>query len=329
MVTVKNVARKARVSTATVSHVINETRFVSEDLRVRVHQAIEELGYRPNAVAQSLRRKRTKNIAMIIPDIAYPFLAEVARGVEDAGFELGYSVILCESNGDPAREIAYIDLLLAKQVDGIIFVAAGESSNHIKILIREGMPVVVCGRALQDGYADTVTTDNVGSGCQATEHLIRLGHCCIGCIAGPRELYVSNRRVDGYKRTMEEHSVPLCKDLIIHGDFRCRGGYEVMRHLLDLDELPTAVFSCNDLMAMGALCAISKRKLRIPQDIAIVGCDDIALAAFTNPSLTTVAHPKYKMGVAATRMLVERIENKSNPPTKCILPTKLVIRDSG
>ena len=336
MPTIKDVARKAGVSTATVSHVINETRFVSEELRARVYKAMEELDYRPNAIARSLRRKRTQNIGMIVPDVAYPFLAEVARGMEDRSFALGYSAILCESNSDPERETACIDLLRAKQVDGIVFVAGGESSTHVWALIERRIPVVVCDRELPGVEVDTVIADNVGSGYQGTEHLIRLGHRHIGCITGPRALCISDKRMDGYERALKEHGVtptpalPLRGggSLIIHSDFRCRGGYEAMGELLALDEPPTAVFACNDLMAMGAICAASKRRLRIPEDIAIVGCDDIALAAFTNPSLTTVAQPKYEMGALAVEMLIDRIENMDKPPTKRVLPTEMVIRDS-
>jgi len=316
------------VSTATVSHVINETRFVSEELRARVYQAMRELNYRPNAIARSLRRRRTQNIGMIVPDISYPFLAEVARGVEDAGFELGYNVILCDSDGDLGREADYIRLLQEKKVDGIVFVAAGESSSHVQTLIEQGRPVVVCDRELPEVEVDTVIADNVRSGYQATEHLISLGHRRIGCIAGPQVLGISSKRVEGYKGALERYGVPLREELIVRGDFRCRGGYEAMRELLALDAPPTAVFACNDLMAMGAICAASERRLRMPQDIAIIGCDDIALASFTNPSLTTIAQPKHEIGAIAVKMLVERIEDRNKPPTKQTLPTELVIRDS-
>jgi len=327
--TLKDVARRAGVSTATVSHVINETRFVSEELKARVHQAMRELNYRPNAIARSLRRRKTHNIGMIVPDISYPFLAEVARGVEDKGFELGYNVILCDSDGDLEREADYIELLQEKKVDGIVFVAAGESSSHVQTLIEQGMPVVVCDRELPGVEVDTVIADNVGSGYQATEHLIGLGHRRIGGIGGPKGLCISNKRLEGYRRALEEHGIPLSEELIIHSDFRCRGGYEAMKELLALDAPPTAVFACNDLMAIGAICAASKKRLRMPQDIAIIGCDDIALASFTNPSLTTVAQPKHEMGAIAVEMLVERIKDRSKPPTRRLLLTELVIRDSG
>jgi LacI family transcriptional regulator len=289
---------------------------------------MKELNYHPNAIARSLRRSKTHNIGVIVPDISYPFLAEVARGVENAGFELGYNVILCDSDGDSEMEANYIELLLEKKVDGIIFVAAGESSSHAQALIEQGMPVVVCDRELAGVKVDTVIADNVGSGHQATEYLISVGHRRIGCIAGPRELEISNKREEGYKQALEQHGISQQDELIAQGDFRCRGGYEAMRGFLALDQPPTAVFACNDLMAIGAICAVSQKRLRIPQDVAIVGCDDIALASFTNPSLTTVAQPKHEMGAAAVEMLMERIRDESRPPTRRLLSTELVLRDS-
>ena len=248
--------------------------------------------------------------------------------MENAGFELGYNVILCDSNGDLEMEAHYIELLQEKKVDGIVFVAVGESSSHVRALIEQGTPVVVCDRELPEVEVDTVIADNVGSGYQATEYLITLGHSRIGCIAGPQELQISSKRVEGYNRALEQHGISMQEKFLARGDFRSRDGYEAMRELLTLYEPPTAVFACNDLMAIGAICAASQQRLRIPQDVAIVGCDDIALASFTNPSLTTVAQPKHEMGAAAVEMLVERIKDKSRPPARRLLSTKLVLRDS-
>ena len=328
MVTAKDVAHKAGVSITTVSHVVNETRFVSEDLRTRVYQAMEELKYRPNAVARSLRCQKTQNIAIIVPDIAYPFLAELARGVEDEAFKQGYNSIVCESNTDAEREAACIELVQSKRVDGIVFVGTGESSQHIQSLIAQNIPVVVCNRDF--GLpVDTVIADNVASGYQATQHLIQSGHLRIGCIAGPRQLYVSVQRVEGYRRALQTQDLPWEETLVVHGDFGCRGGYDAMYHLLALDSPPTAVMACNDMMAMGAICAVSKQKLDIPGDVAIVGCDDIALAAFTNPSLTTVVQPKREMGALAVQMLLRRITDPGRPPERHVLPVTLTVRDSG
>jgi LacI family transcriptional regulator len=328
VVTLKDVAEKAGVSTATVSHVINDTRYVSDELKAKVHRAMELLNYHPNAIARSLRRKRTHNIGMIVPDISYPFLGEVAKGVEDAGFERGYNVILCDSDGKLEREADYLELLQEKKVDGVIFVAAGESRSHVQALLDQGMPVVVCARQLAGLEVDEVIADNAGAGYQATEHLIGLGYRCVGCVAGPRDLGVSSKRVDGYRRALAHHDIPMREEWIAYASFQPRGGYEAMDELLALDEPPTAVFACSDLMAIGAICAASRKGLKVPQDMAIIGCDDIALAAFTNPSLSTVAQPKYEMGVVAVEMLVARIKDRSTALQRHLLPTQLVLRDS-
>jgi LacI family transcriptional regulator len=328
MVTQKDVADRAGVSPTTVSHVINETRFVSPQLRERVHRAMRQLDYKPNAIAQSLRRRKTLKIAVIVPDIAYPFLAEITRGIEDKGFEMGYNAILCASHGDVDRERACFDLIRTKQVDGLILVGTGKGSRHLWRLIEWGTPVVLCNLESQDVDVDTVVAANVEGGYQATEHLLALGHSRIACITGPQELWTSRERVEGYRRALDEVDVLLDGELVVHGDFRSRGGFGAMNALLDLDEPPTGVFACNDLMAVGAICAASKRRLRIPEDIAIIGCDDIALAAFTNPSLTTVAIPKHEMGMAAVEMLVARMRDEEKPVEKRILPVELVIRDS-
>jgi LacI family transcriptional regulator len=176
---------------------------------------------------------------------------------------------------------------------------------------------------------DTVIADNVASGYQATQHLIQTRHRRIGCIAGPRSLYVSVQRVEGYRRAIKTHGLPWDEALLVHGDFRCRGGYDAMYKLLALDSPPTAVLACNDMMAMGAICAASKEKLAIPRDVAIVGCDDITLAAFTNPSLTTVVQPKREMGEVAVQMLLRRMADPDKPPERHVLPVTLTIRDSG
>ncbi len=328
MASIKDVAQRAGVSPTTVSHVINETRFVSEELRARIYQAINKLDYRPNAIARSLRCKKTQTIGMIIPDIAYPFLAEVARGVEDSGFKLGYNVILCDSNGALERETAYIDLLREKQVDGIILVAAGESSRHVETLIKQGMPVISVDRELPGLEVDSVFADNLQGGYQATEYLIQLGHRRIGCITGPPDLSISSQRISGYRQALKRYDIPLCDELVVISDFRYQEGYRATRQLLALNEPPTAIFACNDIMAVGAICAAKDKGLGVPEGIAIIGFDDIALASFISPRLTTVSQPKHEMGAIAVELLVERIKEKSQSFTKVILPVHLVVRES-
>jgi LacI family transcriptional regulator len=308
--------------------VINETRFVSEELRARVLEAMEELNYQPSAVARSLRRKETQTIGMMVPDSANPFFAEVARGIEDTSFEQEYSVILCNSDGDMEKEQFYINVLVEKRVDGIIFVAAGGSAQHIRDLLERDMPLVVVDREITSVEVDSVLTDNLQGGYLATKHLMELGHRRIGCIAGPSDLTPSAERVIGYKRALTERSLTVNENLILKGDFQYESGYKAACEFLTMDEPPTAVFACNDLMAVGAISGVRKNGRRVPEDLAIVGFDDIALASFTNPPLTTIVQPKYEMGVLAAQMLMERIRDKDMPSRRHLLETALVVRGS-
>ncbi len=312
----------------TVSHVLNETRFVSEELRCRVLRAIEELNYQPSGVARSLRRKRTHTIGMIIPDNTNPFFAEVARGIEDASFELGYNVILCNSDGNLEKEMDYLGLLIEKRVDGLVFVSAGSNPAAIEMLSAQKIVGVIVDREISGLAMDSVLTDNKRGGYQATRYLLDLGHRRIACITGPSQLTPSAERVTGYRDALQEAGIPVDENLILAGDFQSQSGYQGMHTLLRLSPPPTAVFVCNDLMAIGALCAAHEAGLHVPQQLSIIGFDDIALASFTTPRLTTIAQPKYEMGLMAAEMLVERIKNKELPPRRRLLATELIVRDS-
>jgi len=322
------VARRAGVSIATVSHVINNTRHVSEELRSRVLAAIAELNYQPSGVARSLRRKQTRTIGMVIPDNCNPFFAEVARGIEDASFDQGYNVILCNSDGDVEKELDYLELLTRKRVDGLVLVSAGASQATVDMLAAQQGAVVIVDREISGLMADLVMTDNRQGGYQATSYLLGLGHRRIACIAGPSPLTPSADRVAGYGKALCEAGVPLDKGLVLTGDFQSRSGHAAMQTLLKLAERPTAVFTCNDMMAMGAICAIQQAGLRVPDDVSVVGFDDITLASFTCPPLTTVAQAKHEMGVLAFELLSQRMQDGELAPRRELLETELVIRGS-
>ena len=330
MATIKDVARLAGVSTTTVSHVINETRYVSDELRARVLAAMGELNYRPNVLARGLRRGETKTIGLIVPDNSNPFFAEVARIVEDIGFENDHSVILCNSDGNLDKEAAYINVLIAKQVDGVIFIAAGSTYEHLHELTKLGIPVVVADRAIPQALADVVLVNNEQGGYDATHHLISLGHRRTACITGPSDLTPSADRIHGYKRALREAGIPIEQTLIVPGDFRYQGGETAMEQLLRLDEPPSAVFACNDVMAIGALRAIRNAGLQVPSDVSIVGFDDIPLASAVSPALTTVAQPIVELATLAAQLLMSRIRNRQGdePGQRAVLDTKLIIRDS-
>jgi LacI family transcriptional regulator len=324
----RDVAERAGVSVSTISHVINETRPVSDELRQRVLAAMDELGYQPNRLARSLRRGETHTIGMVVPDSANPFFAEVARGIEDTSFEYGYSLILCNSDGDLEKELFYTNVLTEKQVDGILFVAAGVSTEHICALQERHIPVVVVDREIPNVSVDEVLTDNARGGWLATRHLLELGHRRFGCITGPSNLTPSAERVTGYRQAVEEDGVPVDEVLIVKGDFQYEGGYRAARQLLAMDDPPTAIFACNDLMAVGAISAAVELGRKVPSDLSVVGFDDVPLASFTNPPLTTVVQLKYEMGVIATTMLLERMHDCDMPPRRRMLDTTLVIRQS-
>jgi len=329
LITIKDIAKKAAVSVATVSYVINNTRPVSPELTARILNAIEELGYSPNAIARSLRQKRTNMIGLIVPDSSNPFFAEIAKGVEDAGFEAGYSVILCNSNAAFERELVYLNLLQSKRVEGIIFIATTTHVDQIRPIVKSGIPVVIFYRDIPDVDVDTFHIDNFQAGYQGTRYLIELGHREIACIQPLSAATPSGQRVAGYQRAMEESGLVCQEAMMPRGDNRLGGGKRAAEALIASGLPFTAIFSTNDTMAIGAMRTLREVGLRIPEDISILGVDDIILASFCDPPLTTVAQPKYEAGTQAVRFLIDRIEgNYQQGPRNVILDTELIIRKS-
>jgi LacI family transcriptional regulator len=329
MATIKEVANLAGVSVATVSHVINDTRFVSEAVRKQVYQAMNELGYRPNTLARSLRRGQTQTLGLILPDSANPFFAEVGRSIERVAFESGYNVILGNTENDFEKESLYLDVLINKQVDGIIFVASGERSDSLRQLMELALPAVVMDREFPGLEMDVVLSDNHQGGYLATQHLLSLGHRQIGCIAGVSRITPSALRVAGYQQALQEGGVAVDPTLMMNGDFHPESGFRLAGELLARPNPPTAIFACNDLMAMGVLRAAAECGRRVPDDLAVVGYDDIELASFTNPPLTTIRQPKLEMGAATLQFLLSRIKEKRTNPQRTLLPVSLVVRGSS
>lgn len=329
-VTMRDVATLAGVSTTTVSHVINNTRKVEELTRQNVLHAMDELGYLPNSIARSLRSGETRTIGLIVPDVANLFFAEIARRIETIGFRQGYSVILCNSDNDTDKQKFYIQTLLEKQVDGVIFISAGESSDDLNRLVQSNIPIVVADRDVPLSLADVVMLNNEKAGYTATRHLIDLGHKSIACITGPNNLSPSMKRAEGYKRALTEAGLEFHPEFLLQADFQYTGGEEAMQHLLKRGHRPTAVFVLNDMMAIGAITAVRKSGLSVPEDISIVGFDDINLSAAITPSLTTVAQPITEMAEISTRLLVEKMQSDNIPGKnqKIILDAELVIRES-
>jgi LacI family transcriptional regulator len=324
----RDVARQAGVSVSTVSHVINKTRTVNETTRRRVLEAMNELGYKPNALARSLRRQRTNTLGVILPDIADPFLAEIARAIEGASFAHNYSLILCNSEGDSEKQLAYTNALIEKQVVGIFFVAAGVRAELVEDLQGRKVPLVLIDPEVSGLEVDTVLTDQAQGGRLATQHLIDLGHERIACISGEPERSSSTERVAGYHQALRQNHTPFDERLVVTSNFQYEGGYEATQRLLALDERPTAIFAGNDLMAVGCIRAATELGRRVPESLSVAGFGDVRLASFTNPPLTTVAQPIYRLGALATEMLLERISGLDSPPRFSKVETELRVRGS-
>jgi LacI family transcriptional regulator len=328
LTTIKDVARLAGVSIASVSHAVNKTRFVSEETKQKIFAAMEELAYKPNSVARSLRIKESHIIGLILPDNTNPYFAEIAWSIEYASRNMGYSVILCNSDGDVTKETSYIDVLIEKQVDGVILVAAGESTANFLKLQERNIPTVMVDRNSPNVNIDSIQIDNEFYGQMATNHLIELGHKNIACITGPRDVTPSFDRVDGFKNALKQHNISLKEDYIVRGDFKPHGGYLAACKLLEMKIPPTAIFACNDLMAFGVIHAASEFGVEVPEKLSIVGFDDIYLSTYSNPPLTTIKQPRLEMGEDAVHFLTLRMKDHGKLSRKITLNASLVKRAS-
>jgi LacI family transcriptional regulator len=329
MATMNDVARVAEVSIATVSHVINGTRFVSPERVERVQAAMLELDYTPDGTARSLRVGRTDTIGLVVPDNSNPFFAELARWIEDAGFEAGYTTILANSNERPYRERRYISTLLSKRIDGLIITPTAESDDQglIGALRKVRIPLVVMDRDVRLANADVVLYDNAGGSGDVARHLLELGHIQFACIAGPPG--VPHARLDGFLRPVRAAGIEIGDDRIVPGDFHFAGGRESTATLLASGIPFTALFAANDLMAAGAIRELNAHGLSVPDDVSVVGFDDAPIAEMISPSLTTVRQPLQEMADVAVSLLLERVsKNDAKKRIRRVLPTSLVVRES-
>jgi len=328
MATMKQVAERAGVSTSTVSHVINGTRAVSEDVRTRVLGMIDEMGYIPNAMARSLKNDKTHTIGVSVPDNTHAAMAELLRGIEDAAFAVGYNIMLCNGYEDPQRQAVHLRSLIEKRIDGLVLVPGAGGAELAPLLASQRVPIVLADHALAQVDSDFIGMDHEYTGYLATRHLIELEHRRIACIAGPAFEPAGLARVAGCRRALREAGLELAPDCLLHGAADCQGGYDAARTLLALAPAPTALFACNDLMALGALCAAHEAGVAVPGVLSVVGGDDLGVAAFALPRLTTVAQPSYEMGRQLTGLLLQRIRGEALPRRHERLQGRLVVRGS-
>jgi DNA-binding LacI/PurR family transcriptional regulator len=329
MAGLREVAQRAGVSMAAASRALRNHPGVGAEAKARVLRAAREIGYEPNLAARSLRTRRTHSIGLVIPDIMNPFFSEVARGVGDVADQRGYSLLLGNSDGEVAKEEEFVNLLLRRKMDGLVFFAATNVSQHIDRVRAKGFPMVLIDRKVP-GF-DLVRTDNEKGGATATRHLIELGHTRIALISGRLDLGTRRDRYNGYREALIQAGIVPDPALVREGSVKSDHGYEAAQALLALPSPPTAIFAATDTIATGVLLALEERRCRVPEDVAVVGYDNTYLAMISRPRLTSVAQPKQQMGQWAATFLIDWIEQgraEPHEPVEVVLEPRLVVRES-
>lgn len=328
-VTIAHVADRARVSKTTVSHVLSGKRPVASATRERVLATIAELGYRPDGVARTLRTRRSHLVALIVPNIANPFYTTLTRGLDDGMGRSDYRVVICDTEGHAEQELEFVGEMCDRRVDGIVLDSFVLSEASLQQVTGNAIPAAwIGGRTVEHPGIDTVTADDEAGAFDATMHLIAGGRRRVGMITGPPG--AGTRRNDGYHRALEEAGLAVDGEIVRQGDWTRAGGAAAMRQMLDAGLRPEGVFCGNDLMAIGALDVLRERGLTVPDDVALVGFDDIDAAAMVTPPLTTVLNPAYETGVTAGRLLASRMTGAYRGGARhALLPCSLVVRDSA
>ncbi len=324
--TVYTVAERAGVSIATVSRTLAGSPKVASLTRQRVLQVVDELNYVPHPAARRLAHQRTDTIALVFPDISGPYYSSVIRGVEQATGVHDYNVLIYGTR-DKARSDQFLRGLTSK-IDGLIFLARSIEEDYLAWLQKQDIPFVLIGPSAPLAPSDSVSVDNLHGAYQAARHLLWHGHRRIAIITGPSNSPDCRQRLDGYKRALREAGLSLPPEWIITGNFQYEGGRTAMVQLCQQDSPPTAVLAANDEMAMGAISAARQYRLRLPEDMAIIGFDDIQVAGMIDPPLTTVLQPMQRLGEKAVELLFQRIRTQGAPWQNEILPTHLVVRRS-
>ena len=328
MATMKDVAQLAGVSTATVSRALMNPEKVSVSTRKRVETAVLEAGYSPNTLARNLRRNESKTIITIVPDICDPYFAEIIRGIEDAAVENDYLVLLGDSGQQKKRESSFVNLVLTKQADGMLLLGTDYPFDVSKAEQKNLPPMVMACEFAPELELPTVHIDNLTSAFEAVNYLAQLGHKRIAQISGPTSATLCQFRQQGYQQALRRAGVTMNPAYSTVGDFTFEAGAQAVRQLLALPEQPTAIFCHNDAMAIGAIQEAKKLGLRVPQDLSIVGFDDIQFAQYCDPPLTTISQPRYEIGRQAMLMMLDLLKGNDVQAGSRLLEAKLVVRGS-
>ncbi|WP_435247943.1 DNA-binding transcriptional regulator CytR [Vibrio sp. nBUS_14] len=328
MATMKDVAQLAGVSTATVSRALMNPEKVSVSTRKRVETAVLEAGYSPNTLARNLRRNESKTIITIVPDICDPYFAEIIRGIEDAAVENDYLVLLGDSGQQKKRESSFVNLVFTKQADGMLLLGTDHPFDVSKPEQKNLPPMVMACEFAPELELPTVHIDNLTSAFEAVNYLAQLGHKRIAQISGPTTATLCKFRQQGYQQALRRAGVSMNPAYSTVGDFTFEAGAQAVRHLLALPEQPTAIFCHNDAMAIGAIQEAKKLGLRVPQDLSIVGFDDIQFAQYCDPPLTTISQPRYEIGRQAMLMMLDLLKGNDVQAGSRLLEAKLIVRGS-
>jgi LacI family transcriptional regulator, repressor for deo operon, udp, cdd, tsx, nupC, and nupG len=326
MANIQQVAQKAGVSVATVSRVLNNVSAVSPKTRLKVEDAIKELKYEPSMLGRNLRNSESRLLLVLIPSISNPFYTDIIKGIENIALNHHYNILLCETDSNPQRENIYFSMVKNKLADGIISMDPTVNRQKLNEL-AENHSIILCSEYEEGGIIPYVTIDNELAAYQAIKHLIKIGNQKIALINADEKFLYTRQRRRGYERALKEFNIPIRTEWIYNTEkLDFESGVHAMRMLLQLKERPTAVFAVSDTLAIGALKEINVSGLKVPDDIAVVGFDKISFSNMTNPTLTTIAQPMYKMGSTAANMLINRI--KGNRVENIVLDHELVIRES-
>ncbi len=316
-VTIKDVAVESGVSTATVSRVINNSGFVSEPIKERVMAVIQRLNYQPNAIAKSLKQDKTKTIGVVVPDISNAFFMSISKGIEDSVHEEGYNLFICSGDENPQKEAQLLQLLYEKRVDAIVLATSGKNEETVARIQQSGLPVILIDRKIdkENHPFDMVVEDNVQGAYQLTKQLIQQGHRRIGVINGCLDVSTGSDRFNGYAKAMNEFALPVNADLVYNGLFSQNGGVQAARYFMSLPERPTAILSFNNHMTFGVLLELTRRGVRIPEDVTIASYGEVdAALLLKQPGFIFVSQSPYEMGTKAGNILLERLVHKKEGP---------------
>lgn len=328
MATIHDVAREAGVSIATVSRVLQGSRKVLPETKERINEAIRKLNYTPNRLAQQFRNQETKNILVIVPEIGNTFYSEILAGVKSVALKSGYSVLMVDSNSDPGAEEHFYGMLEQKQVDGLIAFSTALPSSQLQSYAAK-YPVVIGCRYVTCDTLPNVTIDNIKASCDITNYILSLGHRELCCLAGPADAHVYRARLEGFRQAVKMREIDVPGNHIVSCEASIQGGYDTVTKLLNSGEQFTAIVASGDTMAVGAIRALNDMGYRVPNDVAVVGFDDIELSRIFSPSLTTVRQPQYQIGTRATEILLDLIAGKPLLSYRTVLDYELIIRESS